>query len=135
MIKYLPLILLTACAIAPERYSELTPAECRAHGVDVRDDDPVKGEVVQATLVTYGGILRECGGGGVVRYQACAKGVSDQWPDPDHRYEAWATNMCDLKHEVCHARYERSMHTHGFNLAYMQGNTYASCGTKWDWGF
>ena len=64
MIKFLPLLFLSACAFTQAEIDALnavTPAHCRAVGVKVPDGAEVVGKVTGGSSGTFGDVRKECG--------------------------------------------------------------------------
>ena len=122
--RYLFLILLTACSVTPDKFSDMTPADARAYGVNVPDNAQVTGTIVRSEFGTFGTMRRECGEGAA----GCAKGVNDDWPSSNGLYEIWyAEWQCVPFHEAAHAMYETWMHTPEFVIRQFQGDRLAAC--------
>ena len=120
-VRLIALLLLTGCISVPP--VQLSPADCRAYGVNVADHATPTGTIVASHHGSMGLMYRECGEGAA----GCAKGVEGTWPSASHRYEIYYTNGCDAYHEMAHALYETTAHTICFNLAWMCGDIFASC--------
>jgi hypothetical protein len=109
----LSLSLLSSCSSVPiERFSNMTPAECRTYGVDVPQGAQVTGTIISSNMVTLMTTGRICGNSAA----GCA--VAEGWeapflfPSPTHRYDIYYTETrCDAPHEACHAMYEAWSHT------------------------
>ncbi len=124
MIRLLPIILLTACSVSPDRFADMTPAEFRAYGVDVTDDAERTGTIVNSKYYTLAGVEDRCG----ENAQGCTVAVEGGFPSASHRYNIYyAEHKCVPYHEAAHAIFEDSRHTVDFNLKWMRGNQLAAC--------
>ena len=154
--------LLVGCTVPLERFDEmasrgeLSPAHCRAYGVNVPDGAEPTGRVVHSEFGTFARMERECG---VTYVQApgamesgssptgeittiskrppsmlvggCAKQANVpyvHWPSVTGDYAIYySEHKCIPFHEWCHATYETKQHTVAFNIRNMQGDYLASC--------
>ena len=114
--KYVLLILLTACSVTPP---PMTPEQARAYGVDVPDGSEITGTVVSSEFKWIGtcALAKACGGD--YGMDACTVGVSQPWPDPNHEYKIYYADTRFAHHEAAHAYYEIWSHTIAWNLSTM----------------
>jgi len=95
-------VLLAACSSIP------TPKDCRRHGVNVTDGDPVTGKVVGEHYESLEVVQAKCyGNSGCV----CAPGfVNCVFITARGEYEIWFSDGSLIPHEQCHAYYEETRH-------------------------
>lgn len=120
-------VLLAGCSVTPQQVGYLSPAQCRAYGVEVPDGAQITGEVVHSEFGTLADIERECGGPA----SGCTKAANVpmiMFPAIDGKYAVYyADHKCVPEHEMCHAWYELRGHTVAFNLRVMQKDRFPAC--------
>ena len=94
--KYLALLLLTACATPQER--------CYQYGVQVEPGAPVTGSIIEERQGTAEQVKARCGKPFDTCY-GCAIALAPG------RYRIWYTDDYSREHERCHALYEENHHT------------------------
>lgn len=116
-----------------EQLNQLTPAECRAYGVQVNDKDTISGTIVAMKGGGFAHLEKWCTGGvdhGRL-WHGCARAYGISPPTPiadDHLYALYyAEHKCVPQHEACHAIYEAPLDTMSFSRRIMQGNLLAAC--------
>jgi hypothetical protein len=98
---YGPILILTACASLP---TTISPAECRELGVSVFDESPITGTITESHRADMNTIAAECGDPYMgLAYDGCTKQSSNG-------YIIWYADSEVMRHEACHALYERPYH-------------------------
>jgi len=85
-----------------------SPADCRAHGVDVRDSDPITGKIVSEHYEDTATVAAKCLG-----FTGCARAPGFEqyvFITPKGEYEIWYNDSSLRTHEFCHGLFEESRH-------------------------